>query len=229
LFQPKRRLLRSRLVWWLSGLSYSLGIRATRGRPLTPADYFRESKSQMLALQPYFDRQGSVLEFGSGLGGNLISTSSWFSAGTGIDVNPGYVRISRRLAKREGIGNVQFAVIPRNTGFGIRGRFDLVFEVGVFERLSPEEVGLALRRLCPLVSERGILALTFLSPRAKGTSFVSRLGEDAYYYWRREEVTHLLQVMGFRIRDTCPWSGVGPEITTDRLPPSDLYVSSPRP
>lgn len=185
---PIQRILASNLVWRLSGLTYSSAVFATRGIHESPEKYIEDSQRQMASLASYFTRSSMVLEFGCGLGGNLIASHEGFSHGIGIDVNAGYVRIARRLAERFGVTNARFYAFKEGHFPCFSRQFDFVFSLGVFERLPPARVRDYANRLSSLTQNSGSLALYFLSERARGTAFTARLGQEAYTFWTESSV-----------------------------------------
>jgi hypothetical protein len=180
---------------------------ATRGSYLSVDDYVFQSLVQMRRLDSVIGNDKVVLEFGSGLGGNLISICNRIHHGIGIDVNPGYVRLARRIAARKGCSNLEFVhyngtVVPRVP------QADLVFSIGVFERLPKDQVCRYVHILAAHTKPEGVMALYFLSTRARGTQFTSRLGEDAYVYWEEDEVRALTKKAGLQLARIFDWSGI---------------------
>ncbi|MGB7124473.1 MAG: class I SAM-dependent methyltransferase [Thermoplasmata archaeon] len=159
----------------------------------------------MSPLLPVALARRRVLEFGCGLGGNLISMSRRFDVGLGVDINPGFVGIARRLARRENAQNVSFEVCgpygPTDTA-----RFNFIFSIGVFERLPTEVVRQCLSSLTRLMLPECAMATYFLTPSARGTAFTSLLGDGAYNYWSPEDVSSLAASCGLRIANAADWS-----------------------
>jgi len=194
---PIATLLRSKIVWRVSGITYPTAVVATRGRYTSPEGYIQTSKHQMEGLMPLLPAS-RVLEFGCGLGGNLLAIAQNIQVGYGLDVNSGYLRIARRLARRFRIENVHFS---RYDGTAIPefGLLDLVICVGVFERLPPAAVAGYIRQLMLQTAPSGRLAMCFLMDRARGTPFSKRLGDAAYHFWTRDEIESLASSLGLRI------------------------------
>lgn len=188
-------ILRSSLAWRLSGLTYTSAVLATRGRILSVDDYLRESETHTSILRPYLSTDCRVLEFGSGIGGNLIVNKGRFGFGVGIEINSGYLRIARTLSRRENAGNVEF-LHYNGTEMPEHGRFDVVFSIGVFERLPKSDVSRYVHGLMQSLRPGGWLILYFLSTRAKGTKLTSCLGDEAYTFWELDEAAGLLHSAG---------------------------------
>jgi len=219
-----KRFLRSSLVWRLSGLTYATAVNATSGKYRTLPEYLGFCDGQMRILAGSTPSFSTALEFGSGLGGNLFALRSVVTSGVGVDVNSLYVRQARRIATRIDCENVRFTTYNGITLPTFPQPFDLVFSVGVFERLAKNRVVSYVHQLVRLVSREGSVVLYFLTERARSTTFVERLGEEAYQYWSREEVSRLLADCRLNVLSILPW---GPRQLTQgdgSVPVADLYV-----
>lgn len=196
-----RPLLRSTAAWRLSGLTYYSAVAATRGKYVPVRQYVEESRAQMSEVMADIDLTGRrALEFGTGIGGNLIALAGRLSVGIGIDINRGYVRIAKRISKRLGVGNLSFQAYDGGELPNL-GQFDLVFSIGVFERLPKSLVRSYLVQLRRALAPGGVIALYFLGEGAKSTEFVTRLGEESYVYWQEEEVRKLTaESFGTKVR-----------------------------
>src|SRR5215831_17542977 len=82
-----------------------------------------------------FDGRPRVLEFGCGPGGNLLALRPRLSSGVGVDINPGYIRHARRLARRGSGPRLDFLAYDGRALPPIGPAVDRVFAFGVFERL----------------------------------------------------------------------------------------------
>jgi SAM-dependent methyltransferase len=201
-----KKLLRTTLVWRASGLAYPTAIVATKGSFMDPSAYFelcRKENAEVLSRY-LVDGQTTVLEFGSGLGGNLISISPRIARGVGIDVNRGYVRIARLLARHSRASNLDFLCYD-GVHLPQLGRFDIALCLNVFERLPRLDVARYVRWMQTQLAPHGILIAFFLHEGAVRTGFADRLGEDAYVFWTLEQAEKVLNQSGFRVLDTVDW------------------------
>ena len=168
-----------------------------------------------------------VLEFGSGLGGNLVALSSEFEQGIGLDVNRGFVRIAARLTSGQYREKIRFLwydgkLVPR-----FHDGFDVIFSIGVFERLARDVVERSVRDLASQLNPGGRLLLYFLSTRAAGQPLVERLGVQAYTLWTRQEIAGLLSRAGLRVVTLEDWYGWDSSAAARRLAkPADLCVAT---
>ena len=165
----------SRLVWKYSGLTYRWSVLATRGKYLTLNEYLQNSVEKIKSLSIDI-QQKKVLEFGTGIGGNLLCIAKEINKGVGVDVNCLYTKRANRL---------------KNFTIPIKDKFDVVFSLNVFERIPHDIARKLVIQLFRLVSQEGILVLFFLGERARSTGFVNRLGEDAYSFWSLDELKRI--------------------------------------
>ena len=106
---------------------------------MTFAHYLSDSFNKMKeGVLPYL-KNGNVLEFGSGLGGNLISIHNFVERGVGVDINRFYVRKANKLAYRTRANNIKFTKYDGKAE-SLKGNFDSIFSIGVFKRIPKEEV-----------------------------------------------------------------------------------------
>jgi SAM-dependent methyltransferase len=194
-----RRVLRSDLAWRLSGLTYPTAVLATHGRIETLTDYLRRCHGQMVSYLAKFPRKAAVLEVGSGLGGNLVSVGARIRQGNGIDVNPHYIRISRWIAARCGVRNLTFSSYDGHTLPSFESNFDVVFSLGLFERLSKDHSRSLLAQMKHRLRPGGLMIHYFLSARARGTPFTSRLGDEAYSFWAESDLRAMSDELGFTL------------------------------
>src|SRR5579859_6952403 len=103
-----QKALRSTLVWRYSGVTYPTAVLATSGRLLSRSDYLAACQHQMDALRPFWFHRSRVLEFGSGLGGNLLSIAPYVGCGVGLDVNRWFTRLAKSLQRSTAATNLQF-------------------------------------------------------------------------------------------------------------------------
>jgi len=67
-----KRLLRTKVIWSLTGLTYATAIIATHGKYVSKDKYLEEGKDGMPIFYKYFNSQSIVIEFGCGMGKNLF-------------------------------------------------------------------------------------------------------------------------------------------------------------
>jgi SAM-dependent methyltransferase len=217
-----RGLLASPFAWRASGFTYPSAVVATHGRLVTPSDYFQRCAEQMAPILRLVEQGGgTVLEFGSGLGGNLAAIAPRFDRGIGVDVNHGYVRLARRLARDHGVQNVEFRSydgaaldLPVST-------FRCVFSVGVFERLSRAQVLSYVEQLGTSLTDDGRMFLYFLSDRAANLPFTRLLGESSYTFWNQAQLRSDLSERGFRVVSVDGWKGLDGQ---NSVPAADLFT-----
>lgn len=204
------RLLRSELVWRASGATYLTSVIATTGSYGSPESYIGSMSARMTRLRPWFSQNDVVLEFGSGIGGNLLAVSPWVSRGFGIDINPWFTSQAERLRRRFGVENVSFHCYD-GRHLPAFGRLDLVFAFGPFERIPKASARSYLTQLARALVDGGHLISHFLTDRDQQAQFARLLGPDAYTWWDTVELTALLGTLGLvevsRSRDF-PSSGV---------------------
>jgi cyclopropane fatty-acyl-phospholipid synthase-like methyltransferase len=168
-------------MWRLSGITYITSAIATAWSFMSLSKYIEVSKRNMLPLKNYFN-DNTVLEFGCGLGRNLIVVSNSIKNGDGIDVNSGFIKIAMCIQNRIGISNLKFYNYDV-VHFPDIDKVDLIFENGGFERISPEMVKNYMMVLKEkYLKEQGLMILYFLTERAKNTEFTKRLGNSAYIF-----------------------------------------------
>ena len=193
---PIRKLLSTRIVWHLSGITYATAIIATNGSYLSHYDYRLCGQNEMSVLFSYFDKEKTVLEFGCGPGKNIFGIVDKIDLGIGIDINGLYINLAKRLANKYGIKNLKFMKYD-GIKFPDLDKVDIVFEKGVFERIPKSLVSYYIGQLKQkYLKDKGIMILYFLMERAKGTRFTKRLGDSAYVFWRDREIKELLEKNG---------------------------------
>ena len=190
---PIRKLLSTRIIWRLSGMTYATAIIATHGYYLSPYDYRQAGKEEMSVLFSYFDKQKTVLEFGCGPGKNLFGIADKIDLGIGIDINSLYIKLAKRLANKYRITNLQLMKYD-GIKFPDLSKVDIIFEKGVFERIPKSLVSYYIGQLKQkYLKDKGIMILYFLMEKAKGTKFSKRLGDSAYVFWEDGEIKMLLE------------------------------------
>lgn len=194
--------LRSDTLWRFTGLTYPTAVIATHGRYVSKAEYLIAGKNEMSVLFQYFDQSSTVIEFGTGPGKNLFSLAEKINFGYGIDINYLYLRLANKLKGYYGFSNISFIKYD-GFNFPTIPKVDIVFEKGVFERLSKDRVKFYVEQLRrKYLKDNGFLILYFLMNRAMGTIFTKRLGDEAYVFWNQSEIKVFLDNAGLKINDT---------------------------
>jgi cyclopropane fatty-acyl-phospholipid synthase-like methyltransferase len=147
------------------------------------------------------------LEFGCGLGGNLIAIASEIERGFGIDINRGYLRHARRLARSASASNLEFRWYDGGSFPQLDG-IDFAFSLGVFERISKKDVEFYIRQIRDAVVPHAWVSLYFLSGDAIQSGFTRRLGEESYVYWNPEELKSMFDRAGFCLVSISDWKGL---------------------
>ena len=187
-----KKILQSKIIWRLTGLTYATAIIATNGRYVTKDKYIDIAKDEMKVFLPFFSKKKTVLEFGCGPGKNLFSISNVIKTGYGIDINDGYIRLANKLAKKYNYDNIHF--VPYNgSDFPDIPKVDVIFEKGVFERLNDEMVKIYIKKLKEYLNENGIIIIYFLMEKAMNTEFTKRLGNMAYFFWNHNKIENVLK------------------------------------
>ena len=196
---PIRKILSSKVIWRLTGLTYTTSVIATHGHYLSRQDYLLAGKREMSILSPYFDNEKIALEFGCGPGKNLFGISDKINYGFGIDVNGLYIKLAKKLSNKYVIKNLEFIKYD-GIKFPDLNKVDTVFEKGAFERIPKSLVSYYVGQLKQkYLKGKGIMILYFLMERAKGTIFTQRLGDSAYVFWEDREIKELLEKSGLNL------------------------------
>jgi SAM-dependent methyltransferase len=115
-----------------------------------------------------------VLDFGCGVGRCLIPLARISKAVVGLDVSESMLEEARRNCRAQQVANAELAQSDDLLS-GVRGTFDLIHSVFVFQNV-PRKRGMTIfRRLTELLSEDGIGAIQFLFER-EVSSIVKGLG-----------------------------------------------------
>lgn len=188
------RLLGSGVVWRLSGLSYSTAVIATTGGYQDFSQYAASFRSRMSRFISLVDRNSFVLDFGTGLGGNLIGLSPTIKSGIGLDINPFYLTQATRICRKLGITNLRF--VPYNgTEIPHLGLYDLIVSIGAFERIPKHVARNLLGQLSIQMSPRGKFILHMLTAESRQSSFGRLLGTQCYTWWNEPELNRLFDEM----------------------------------
>lgn len=193
-----RHFLRSDLAWRASGLTYATAVVATTGSYSSREGYLSNLAERMTVFYPWLGPNDSVLEFGSGLGGNLLGLAPKVRRGYGVDLNPRFTRIATRLGKAVGASNVTFLTFDGGTVPRLYP-LDLIVCIGVFERIPKKLVTGYVSQFRGLLSDNGRLIVYFLTREATDAGFGRVLGDGAYVTWQVGELHALFHSLGFRV------------------------------
>lgn len=170
-----KKLRSTNILWRMSGLTYPTAVIATNGYYVDREKLIQIGKEENKTLLQYLNKSDTILEFGSGIGKNLIALSDFINVGCGININPYYCRIARKLAARFGVKNLLFYHYD-GSSFSDLPKFDIVYENGVFERIPKNLVAKYVRALKEnFLADRGKMILYFLRENAKRIGFTDRL------------------------------------------------------
>lgn len=197
---PIKKILASKIVWYLTGITYPTAIIATHGKYLPKDKYVIAGQEEMSTLFSYIGLGKTILEFGCGPGKNLFGIADRIKSGYGIDINPLYIRLAKTLSKRYRLKNLHFLKYDGYT-FPDIPTVDMIFEKGVFERLEKPLVHIYVEKLSKYLNKGGLIILYFLMAKARGTEFTRKLGDSAYFYWNHDEVVYLLEMKNLAIRE----------------------------
>jgi SAM-dependent methyltransferase len=190
-----QKIKRSKLLWKYSGLTYKWSVMATRGRYLSLDEYIENSMAKINSLGINFNGV-DVLEFGCGIGGNLMAISKQIRTGVGLDINRLYIWRANHLCRKLEFKNLTFI---QYDGISIPNRwsFDVIFSLNVLERISQSLTIEYVHQLKDLGRPNCIMSLFFLAETAKITGFINRLGEDAYTFWSANQIKDVLNKCDF--------------------------------
>lgn len=197
LHRPLLTLLRSDTAWKLSGLSLTTAMFATTGSWGSIRSYIGSMELRWDHFKDYVPANARVLDFGTGLGGNLLGLSGRIRNGVGLDVNRYFVRYAQRIAHQQGYANLSFTWYDGHR-FPALGPFDLVTSIGAFERIPKDAARTYLRALAGMTAPSGRLILYFLTPSARAQGFGRLLGTDAYVFWEDRELQEAFAAAGLR-------------------------------
>ena len=198
--------MRTDLVWRASGLSYPTAVIATKGWYLDEDGFIRNCRQEVgkLLLSHLPATNKTALDFGCGIGGNLISIAPELTSGSGIDINPRFARIATHLAHRRGFTQLKFLGYDGVTLPDL-GKYGLIYSLNVFERIPKDRVRGYLQWMGRSLSPGGTMVIFFLSLRAVQTGFADRLGEGAYVFWTAEEAMEVMRSAGVSPEDPIEW------------------------
>ena len=200
-----KRIMSTRFVWRLSGISFRTAINATTGTSMSLDNYINSGIMKMSPFLKYIQTDKIVLEFGCGIGRNLFAISDKIKVGYGLDINALYIRLANKLAKKYTFRNLNFLRYDGNNLPVQIPTVDLIFELNVFERLEKSLVEKYVKNLITYIKPKGLIILFFLTVRARGTQFTKRLGDSAYVFWSNDEIEKLLKGIKLDIKEVKPW------------------------
>lgn len=191
-----RELLRHDIWWNASSISLRTALLATRGNPDLPGAY---SASPALAkeLVQWIPPHATVMEFGCGIGLNMLALADACTSIVGIEKSKGLLRLGRKLARN--VKNVSFLWYDGGRLPVKSEIFDFAFEVGVFERIDKSQVSYYISEIRRCLKHEGFAYLFFLSNRAAGTEFTRKLGDDSYYFFTDDEALHAVSASGMKV------------------------------
>lgn len=200
-----KKILRTNIVWRLTGLTYPSAVVATNGYYLSKRELIEVGKEENRTLIKFLDKEKTLLEFGSGIGKNLFAIADKIKVGYGLDVNSLYCKLASRLAGRYNIHNVNFIHYDGKV-FPKLPQFNIIYENGVFERIPKNLVKSYVTILKNIfLQDQGIMILYFLSENSKNTDFTKRLGDDAYVFWNKLEIEKLVNDLELMVVEIQEW------------------------
>lgn len=179
----------SSIAWKYSGLTYKWSVLATRGKYLTFDEYLENSIKKIESLSIDFQDR-SVLELGCGIGGNLLCIGDRIKNGVGLDINNLYINRAKKFQRKMKLHNLDF-ICYDGKSIPLRDKFDIIFSVNVFERITKLNAQILVSQLSKLLSHSGIMVLFFLGSGARFSGFANRLGADAYTFWELNDIENL--------------------------------------
>ncbi len=204
-----RSVLASDVAWRLSGLTYASAVMATTGSYLDVPTYVAAMRTRMAQMRWFVPDHASVLDFGTGMGGNLFGMVEFLERGVGLDINPFYVSRARGIARRLGLSQLRFLSYDGHH-LPDPGAIDLVLAIGTFERLPPSQVERYLRTLRSLPTAPRRYLVYFLTTAARENGFGRVLGADRYTFWTEPALDRLFGELGLRVvRATPGLTGLG--------------------
>ncbi len=192
-------LLRTRLVWRLSGLTYWSAVKATRGRVMKRADLLRMCEERIAFIFPHLAPEHRVLDFGCGLGGVAVAMSRHAGEVIGVDINRLFIRHARRMAR--GRDNCRFQFYSGQSLPFDDADFDVVCCWGVFERIPKPSVTDYVREFHRVLKPEGLAVVYLLRRNAEAIGLTDLLGVDAYVFFAQDEADRLFASAGFKIQE----------------------------
>ncbi len=201
-----QKLLRSRLIWRLSGLTWPTAVITTKGSYLSEERYLEACRKECELLKQYAKAGFQVLEFGCGLGGNSIAVAPHAGRVVGLDINPFFVGQARKIASRRQATNCEFVSYDGGRLPFDDGRFDMVFSIGVFERIPKPLVDFYVGEFNRVLKSGGISCQSFLNQNARqNEAFLRKLGKEAYVYFGRDELATLHDRKQLKVERVIDW------------------------
>lgn len=199
LHRPVAKLLRSEAAWRLSGITLPTAIFATTGSWGSIPTYIGSMEVRWSHFTTFLPPRPRVLDFGTGLGGNLFGLARRIRSGVGVDVNPHYLRYAARIARSHQMPHLSFAWY-NGTQLPELGRFDLTTSIGAFERIPKRRAREYLAQIATMMEPSGRLILYFLSTEARNRGFGRLLGPNAYVFWEETELVDAFDAAGLAVR-----------------------------
>ncbi|MCA9232051.1 MAG: class I SAM-dependent methyltransferase [Planctomycetales bacterium] len=170
---------------------------------MSRSEALRVCRQRMESLVPYLSPNDRVLDFGCGIGGKAIAISDHVAEVVGVDINPWYIGQARRLAR--GRSNCHFQSYQGGSLPFSDDHFEVVYSWAVFERIPKTTVAGYVRDFYRVLKPGGLAAIYFLRYESSEAGFADLLGEEAYVFYRREEVDRLLADIGFVVQEYLAW------------------------
>ncbi|MCI4364105.1 MAG: class I SAM-dependent methyltransferase [Thermoplasmata archaeon] len=203
LLRPATKLLGSPALWRASGLLESAALFATGGSAGSIGEYVESMEKRWAPFDRWFTDAPRALDFGTGLGGNLLGLRGRLGTGLGIDLNPFYITRARRLAERYGARQLRFEAYD-GVHLPFEGPYDVILCTGTFERLRKPAVAAYVRRLALALAPNGRFLAYFLTAGARAQGFGRLLGQESYVFWAEEELAELLRSSGLELEERIP-------------------------
>jgi hypothetical protein len=185
-------LLRSPKIWRLSGITFPTALFATTGSLGSAESYIHEMGVRWERFGQFVPDRARALDFGTGLGGNLLGLRAKLSEGVGLDINPFFIGHAARIARRAKATHLHFVAYDGHR-FPQLGSFDLAISTGAFERIPKAAATDYVHQLVGAVRPGGYLILYFLTTAAKERGFGRLLGAEAYVYWDKTELREMFE------------------------------------
>ncbi|MCI4345242.1 MAG: class I SAM-dependent methyltransferase [Thermoplasmata archaeon] len=200
LLRPATRLLASPALWRASGLLEAAALFATGGSAGSIQEYVQSMEARWTPFGRWFTDAPRVLDFGTGLGGNLLGLRARVGSGLGIDVNPFYITRARRLAERYGARQLRFEAYD-GVHLPLEPPYDVILSTGTFERLSKPAVRRYAGLLAAALAPRGRFIAYFLTTSARERGFGRLLGQESYVFWEESELDSLVRSSGLKLEE----------------------------
>ncbi len=200
-----KKILSSNIIWKITGLTYLTAVIATNGSYISKSNIRQLGINDNIKLIKYLDKDKTLLEFGSGIGKNLLGISDNIKFGYGIDVNKFYCNIAEKLSKKYKINNLNFLHYD-GKNLPKLNKVEIIYEKGVFKRIPKINVKEYIDNLkSQYLLPNGLMILYFLRENAKNTRFTEKLGDKAYIYWHKEEIDNIFNALDCVVLEIQEW------------------------